>query len=477
MRKILLLFVMGMVLFQGCDKFLDIQPKGFTIPTKYEDYWRLMNYSSIYKILDRNPLFLTDDVVLGNEGEENDFISQSDAVKNLYSFAHGDIYSDGVSDPIWEGTYKRLYTLNAVINNVLDSEDATQAEKRMLRAEAMVTRAFEYLCLITCYAPAYDKVTASTDYGLPWVNSEDVNDIDYDRSSVEEIYANIRKDLDEAGPFLLDYCPNTFRPAKNVANGLLARMYLLQGEYSEALKYAKKSLEVNEKLVNLTEYMAKEGLSIGRIVRIDAPDDTYPEGVNNPENIFVRYLPSVFSIQGMFASKELMAVYDKDLPVGAVDKRRELWYADDEFEGTAFKGYTMFVPYIRANLALNNMEIILTAAECYAREGGAANLKEASRLYNLLRNNRIEGNVEVNFTDAEVALEKILEERRREFAFLGIYRFMDLKRLNKEPRFAKTLTHTVDGNTWTLPPNDNRYIFPIPPKVKSLRPDLLDYER
>lgn len=477
MRKILFLLVMGMLVCQGCDKFLDIQPKGFTIPTKYEDYWRLMNYSSIYKILDQNPVYLTDDIQLGNEGEVNDYISQSDAVKNMFSFAHGDIYSDGEMDPIWEGTYKRLYTLNAVINNVMESEDATDTQKQMLRAEAMLTRAFEYLCLITCYATAYDKATAATDYGLPWVDSEDVNDIGYDRRPVEEIYANIRRDLDEAQPFLLDHCPNTFRPAKCVANGLLARMYLLRGEYAEALKYAKKSLEVSEELVNLTEYMAKEGYAIGRIVRKDAPDEVYPEGVDNPENIFVRYLPSVFSMQGMFASKDLMEVYDKDLPDGAVDKRRELWFADDEFEGTAFKGYTMFVPYIRANLALNNMEVILTAAECYVREEGADNLREASRLYNLLRNNRIEGNVEVNFTDAEVALEKILEERRREFAFLGIYRFMDLKRLNKDPRFAKTLTHTVDGNTWTLPPNDNRYIFPIPPKVKSLRPDLLDYER
>ena len=74
-------------------------------------------------------------------------------------------------------------------------------------------------------------------------------------------------------------------------------------------------------------------------------------------------------------------------------------------------------------------------------------------------------------------LVKVLEERRREFAFLGIYRFVDLKRLNKESRFQKTITHSADGQTWTLPPNDNRYIIPIPPVVKGFRPDLPDYER
>ena len=140
-------------------------------------------------------------------------------------------------------------------------------------------------------------------------------------------------------------------------------------------------------------------------------------------------------------------------------------------------GNTIFMPYIRANLALNNMEVILTAAECYAREGGTENLAEAARLYNLLRDHRIENNVHVTFANADEALVKVLEERRREFAFLGIYRFVDLKRLNKESRFQKTITHSADGQTWTLPPNDNRYIIPIPPVVNGFRPDLPDYER
>ena len=61
------------------------------------------------------------------------------------------------------------------------------------------------------------------------------------------------------------------------------------------------------------------------------------------------------------------------------------------------------MPYIRANLALNNMEVILTAAECYAREGGTENLAEAARLYNLLRDHRIENNVHVTFANADVA--------------------------------------------------------------------------
>ena len=56
------------------------------------------------------------------------------------------------------------------------------------------------------------------------------------------------------------------------------------------------------------------------------------------------------------------------------------------------------------HISLNNMEVILTAAECYAREGGTENLAEAARLYNLLRDHRIENNVHVTFANADEAL-------------------------------------------------------------------------
>ena len=47
MKKIFLWIVWGMFLCQGCDRFLDIQPKGYTIPSKYDDYRQLMNRSMV----------------------------------------------------------------------------------------------------------------------------------------------------------------------------------------------------------------------------------------------------------------------------------------------------------------------------------------------------------------------------------------------------------------------------------------------
>ena len=57
----------------------------------------------------------------------------------------------------------------------------------------------------------------------------------------------------------------------------------------------------------------------------------------------------------------------------------------------------------------------------------------------------------------------ILLERRKELLMRGL-RWMDLKRLNMEGA-AITLTRTVNGQVYTLPPNDLRYALPIPEDV------------
>ena len=43
----------------SCDDWLDIQPKGFTIPEKYTDYELLMNDQSLYRALDVYPSMIT----------------------------------------------------------------------------------------------------------------------------------------------------------------------------------------------------------------------------------------------------------------------------------------------------------------------------------------------------------------------------------------------------------------------------------
>ena len=53
MKKILLLIYLFIAWgIQGCDDYLDIKPKGYTIPEYYDDYVLLMNGMPLYTTSD-----------------------------------------------------------------------------------------------------------------------------------------------------------------------------------------------------------------------------------------------------------------------------------------------------------------------------------------------------------------------------------------------------------------------------------------
>ncbi|HEY9259301.1 RagB/SusD family nutrient uptake outer membrane protein, partial [Chitinophaga sp.] len=118
-------------------------------------------------------------------------------------------------------------------------------------------------------------------------------------------------------------------------------------------------------------------------------------------------------------------------------------------------------------------ETYLIRAECNAR---ANSLSAALDDINKLRLNRITPAAYKVFTpsdfnnDAEKVLRFVLEERRRELAFTGV-RVIDLKRLNKETRFQKKVTHIAEGITYELLPNSNNYVRQLWPAATIFNPD------
>ena len=79
--------------------------------------------------------------------------------------------------------------------------------------------------------------------------------------------------------------------------------------------------------------------------------------------------------------------------------------------------------------------------------------------------------MDVTERDPDKLLQLILDERRRELMFKSM-RWFDLKRLNKEPRFAKIITHVLQGVTYTLEPNSPHYVIPFPLKAINANPSI-----
>ena len=130
--------------------------------------------------------------------------------------------------------------------------------------------------------------------------------------------------------------------------------------------------------------------------------------------------------------------------------------------------YRIAAMYHPNNPGINVGEMWITEAEALCREG---DIDGALFALNTLRKKRYVAASYTDITerDPETLLSLILEERRRELMFKGM-RWFDLKRLNKEPRFAKTVTHELLGETYTLEPNSPHYVLPFPSKVIAANP-------
>lgn len=435
----------------GCNDYLDIKPKGEKIPTTVSDYETLLNYESVQKVSDTYPAYLTDDVFLPDvaQGTATPGLNSVDqSILNLYLFKK-DVFGEAQDDGFWFASYNRIYYYNTVIDNIMDAEGPSEQQKHSIRAEALISRALEYLYLVNGYAKHYDVRTADTDPGVPLILDEDISKKDLVRASVKDVYAQIQSDLQAALPNLpAQPKGNAFRASKAAGYGVLAKMYLYMGNYAEALKAANEVLEINNSLLDLKKYaVVKAQSSIGRT--------NVPQDIDNPENIYIKFAPYVYGLSSkVFGSDELISLFSED------DMRLQVYFTKN-FRNIPTDKY-VWAPYLRANLAVSSPEIYLIAAECEAREGS---IERAIALINKLRDNRIKNNTDIVATDRNDALQKVLEERRRELAMSGMVRYIDLKRLNQESQFAKTVTHVTGEGTFSLEPNSPLYVLPIPAKV------------
>ena len=374
--------------------------------------------------------------------------SVDQSIRNLYLFKK-EVFGDAQDDGFWFASYNRIYYYNTVIDNIMNADGSDEQQKLSIRAEALISRALEYLYLVNGYAKYYDVRTAESDPGVPLILDEDISKKNLVRASVKDVYAQIQSDLQTALPNLpMQAKGNAFRASKAAGYGVLAKMYLYMGNYAEALKAANEVLEINNSLLDLKKYaVVKAQSSIGRT--------NVPQDIDNPENIYIKFAPYVYGLSSkVFGSDELISLFSED------DMRLQVYFTKN-FRNIPTDKY-VWAPYLRANLAVSSPEIYLIAAECEAREGS---IERAIALINKLRDNRIKNNTDIVATDRNDALQKVLEERRRELAMSGMVRYIDLKRLNQESQFAKTVTHVTGEGTFSLEPNSPLYVLPIPAKV------------
>jgi len=346
----------------------------------------------------------------------------------------------------WNTSYNRIFHANVVLEAVDEAslDGMTEVDRRHIKGSALFLRGWTYLQLAQLFVPLYLPEEEDSPYGLPLRLVADINAKTV-RATVGDTYRQIASDLKEAANLLPDRALLATRPSKPAAYAALSRMYLSMGKYDEALHYADLTLALKNDLIDYNTLNTS---------------DNNPFRELNDEVLFhatllgvsAALIPSIARVD-----TNLYRSYTEN------DLRKDLFYFERTDGTIQFKAsYDGSSAGTFSGLAID--EVYLTKAESLIRLGRIA--EGMATLDELLLTRWSDGTYQSQAWDNEDdALDQVLEERRKQLAFRGGIRWMDLRRLNIDPRFQITLMRVIDENVFMLDPQDKRYTFLIPSSV------------
>lgn len=428
MKKIYqFLFIASFVAISGCDKYLDIEPKGMVVPSTAEDFRQLLN--SGYNVF---PKYKSDVTFRSDELSADTNADDFPIFQNVYTW--DDVTTTAQTTQYqYEDFYKSIFYANETINTG-QSKMPDSAEKNQLLAEAHALRAFNYFSLVSMYAKPYNKLTATTDSGVPINLIVDLEQ-DFTKAPLQVVYDLILSDIEKSESLMQQDTWETglnYRFGRASLYALAARIHLYMGEYASSVSYADKALNINNSLVDLNSSQAQ------------------PSQYNSVESLLALENTFTSKLQrASFVSDELVAMYDT-----TNDLRFALYTSADSGKYKVAKaGEDSF------KCSFRTAELYLSKAESEARLGNESSAK--TTLLTLLKNRYATthyASVEqrINTLSGNDLINEILDERMRELAFEG-HRWFDLRRVNQ-----KQIIHTLNGQTHTLQANDPRYTIPFP---------------
>lgn len=437
---VIISFLLFSAISASChNEWLDVKRnKRVVIPSTLEDLQALLDYTKTMNV-ESTP-------ALGEISADNYYVTDekwqslsSPEQKNGYIWAK-DIFVGDSGDPEWNLPYRQVFTSNIVLEGLIKIAPQTNpGALENLKGSALFYRAHAFYQLAQLYCKPFSE-TAETDLGIPLRLESDIN-LQSQRATVKDTYEQILRDLHESIDLLPVKPLFKTRPSRPAAYALLARTYLQMENYDLSLLYADSCLNAYSKLVDYNLVDTGKNFTFNQF---------------NDEVIFhcTMGYTSILSSSRMNVDSLLYDSYAEN------DLRRLTFFDNDDGKVT-FKGSYDGSILFFSGLATD--EMLLTRAECYVRKGEVQ--KGMDDLNKLLRKRFVkETFIPLTATDQKEALEMLFEERRKELVYRGI-RYSDLRRINKDERFAVPLKRIINGRVYNLLPNEARYVLPIPDDV------------
>lgn len=458
----------------GCSDFLEEQSNEYAYATTCKDLNELLVGSGYMKnevISGTNALkpsnktgvyfpwlnVMDDDAEEFVKGDYND-TDPSTMLRGFYAWEKDPCNTSGVlyNDPIWGRLYEHIAVVNVILNKAEEFTKESEADRNAVKGQCHFLRASFYYLLVNLYAKPYDPVTAERDPGVPIKLTHYVEDIEYERSTVDNVYQQIVSDLNAAIDYLKDYEPTTVRRVGlDAARTFLSRVYCYMGKWELVP-------ELCNAVINGNKYSLKNlpGAGVKDTSWLDAnsPEIIFTQGSNSINRVFPLVKGKTNSA-AFRVSEELVSLFDKhgvkDGEANDCRKKftlfREEVPANEGFSGFYIPRKVGAAPvnekslFVSDNFTLRLSEVYLNLAEALAMTDQEEPAREA--LKSLLKY-RVKDLQPITATGEDL-IKYIRDERRLELCFEG-QRWFDLRRYAVSPKYleTKSIKHNVYGNSY-----------------------------
>lgn len=407
-----------------------------------------------------------------------------------------DINDDDAETPTnyWEEAYAAIAQANQALASV--EELGGGPELNPLRGEALVCRAYAHYMLVNIFSKAYNPATANIDLGVPYVEApETVLLQEFERGTVAQVYANIRRDLEEGLPLIEDnYDVPAFHFTKSAANAFASRFYLTLGEWDRVIAHSNAALGTSNTPTNLRDIVE---IVVENNLTLEQQFIRYTSSTQEPANLLLVSGNSRYDrIDGLARYQLTDRLLDQLFRFNLLLEKR--WaYNTFTIGGSGNNGVPKYTEFFRVTnfaantgfafvsfVLLSTDEVLLNRAEAYAMLGQfdqATNDINASlevKIRDYLSEEDLQSPEDISafysntpedlFTpfyeipqEALPFIAAVLDIKRTIFYNEGL-RWFDIKRHDIRVEHI-----TQDGNIFVLPKGDNRRAVQIPESAQA----------
>ncbi|PRB05997.1 RagB/SusD family nutrient uptake outer membrane protein [Chryseobacterium sp. MYb7] len=405
----------------------------------------------------------------------NDVIQSTNQHLGMFYNYEATNASNIASEIVWTTFYARIFIINKLLDNL---DKNANAKNRAIAGQLLALRAYSYFYLVRFYANDYNG--HQSEPGLPLVLTANNPSQGLPRSTVAEVYTQIKKDIEESVSLLDTYSrPSRAQIDQRTAKAIAAEVFLETRDYIKAAKYAEES---KQGVVLMTE---------------DDYTNTGFSNINNPEVIWGfhntistmsigNYYASFFSMfdntnEGYAGAAQIRKLIDKRLyeAIPATDYRKKVFNGSQNatytFNGKTknyppyvswkFKDPTLFEGdyiYIRAS------SLYYIQAEALARQGRETEARQV--LFDIT--SKRDKAYTISTKSGSELINEIVLQKRIELWGEG-YAWFDMKRLNTPLERVYTGTNHTFGR-FNLTPD--KFRFQIPNKEINNNPQIKQNE-